>query len=178
MFELSSVIFYVLSAIIVFAAAAVVLVPNPIYAALSLAGTMIALGFLYINLQAYFIASVQLIVYAGAVMVLFVMVLMLFDIKKEAAAISGGRVATFLKIACGIVFTGLISWAIRQSVPNEVATAQLETSAEQMAGVKALAVTLFTRYLFAFEALGVLLLLIAVGVVAVSRTRGGTHARD
>lgn len=177
MLELSSFIFYILALIILFAALAVILLPNPIYSALSLAATMIALGFMYLHLEAYFIAGVQLIVYAGAVMVLFVMVLMLFDLKKESAVISGWGFSGALKITCGILLTGLIFWAIRESAISVQPPKTQLSSTEQMATVKALAGKLFTQYVFAFEALGVLLLVVAIGVVAVARARGGTHAR-
>jgi NADH-quinone oxidoreductase subunit J len=175
---LNDVMFYALSILIIAFSAAVILLPNPIYAALSLAVTMVSLGFVYFLLEAYFIAGVQLIVYAGAVMVLFVMVLMLFDLKKETESFSGGAFSIFLKLACGLFITGAVALAVRSSVAVIGEPRPTLSAIEQVAGVKELAGLLFTRYLFAFEALGVLLLLIAIGVVAVSRARGGTHARD
>lgn len=171
-------IFYTLAAVILFFAAAVVFLPSPIYSALSLAVTMVGLGFMYYLLGAYFIAGVQLIVYAGAVMVLFVIVIMLFDLKKETEAFSGGLIGLGLKIACGIFFTAALALAVRQTVLLNKSEKSIATAAEQIAGVKELSAKLFTQYVFAFELLGVLLLLIAVGVVAVSRSKGGTHARD
>lgn len=177
MIEISAVVFYLLVFVIISGASAVILLPNPIYSALSLAITMIGLGFTYMQLEAYFIASVQLIVYAGAVMVLFVMVLMLFDLKKEEDALPSGTVSTLLKVVCGAIFTGIISWAIKFSLSPISKEAIVQTAEAQMASIKLLAWTLFTKYVFAFEALGILLLVIAIGVVAVSRTRGGTHAK-
>jgi NADH-quinone oxidoreductase subunit J len=174
---MSNFLFYFLSTIILFSALALVLVPNPIIAALSLAGTMIGLGFMYFLLQAPFIAAVQLIVYAGAVMVLFVMVIMLFDLKKETKPFSGGILGHVIKLGCGMFLIGAIVGAVGNSwtlIP-QVAGAPM-TATEQTASTKALAIELFTKYVFAFEALGILLLLIAVGVVAVSRAKGGTHA--
>ncbi len=175
---LTDFIFYVLAALIMFSAVAVILFPNPLSSALSLAVTMISLGFMFYLLNAYFIASVQLIVYAGAVMVLFVMVLMLFDLKKETDVFSSGPLGQTLKVASAFLILGAIAGAIINTtatlppMPTDVAS-----SAEQIIGVKALAIKVFTQYLFAFEALGVLLLLIAIGVVAVSRIKGGTHAK-
>lgn len=174
--DLSTLLFLVLSFLIVVFSAAVVILPNPIYAALSLAVTMISLGFMYFLLQAYFIAGVQLIVYAGAVMVLFVMVLMLFDLRKEIAAFSGSKFAGLLKILCGLFFSGALVLAIRQGVIALNVSPGEPTPAEQIEMVKSLAMRLFTQYVLAFEALGVLLLVVAVGVVAVARSRGGTHA--
>jgi len=176
--ELSSFTFYMLSIIIIAFSAAVVLLPSPIYSALALAGAMVCLAFTYFLLEAHFIAGVQLIVYAGAVMVLFVMVLMLFDLKKEVQIFSGSVVSVFLKLFSGLIVTAAIVFAIAPSVISSSATKGVSTPAEQMAGVKELAGLLFTKYVLAFEVLGILLLIIAIGVVAVSRTKGGTHARD
>jgi len=90
--EVTPTMFYLMSAIVVAFSVLVIVLPNPIYSALSLAGSMVGLAFVFFLLEAYFIAAVQLIVYAGAVMVLFVMVLMLFDLKKEVQAFSKGIV--------------------------------------------------------------------------------------
>lgn len=174
---MTAFLFYFLAAIIVFSALSVVLHSNPIYSALSLVVTMVCLSFVYFLLQAPFIAAVQLIVYAGAVMVLFVMVIMLFDLKKETEAFTGGMYSWLFKGWVTLSILGALIGAIGNSwtlVP-QVATVS-QSSALDVASTKALAIELFTKYVFAFEALGILLLLIAVGVVAVSRTKGGTHA--
>jgi NADH-quinone oxidoreductase subunit J len=177
MMDLSSVIFILLALIIIISSAAVLITPNPIYAAFSLAITMICFGFLYFLLNASFIAGVQLIVYAGAVLVLFVMVLMLFDLRKETEAYSKGNFSALLKLLCGLVITGAIAVAIRQSIFAFGEAGQQTTPAEDIQSIKMLAGKLFTQYVFAFEALGILLLVVAVGVVAVARARGGTHAK-
>lgn len=176
---ISDLVFYILSAAILISAVGVLLLPNPIHSALSLAVTMVSLGFMYLLLDAYFIAGVQLIVYAGAVMVLFVMVLMLFDLKHEAKAFSGGAFGKLIRTIAVFLILGSIAGAISTTAqwlgekPEALGTPQ-----EQVASVKFLAVQTFTQHVFAFELLGVLLLLIAIGVVAVSRSRGGTHAAN
>lgn len=170
--------FYILAGIIIFAATCVLLVPNPIYAALALAGTMIGLGFMYFQLEAYFIAGVQLIVYAGAVMVLFVMVLMLFDLKKEIGGMNDKVVTALMKLLSGLVISCILFWTIKNSIYSDKAATPPMDPTAQVASVKSLATTLFTQHIFTFEVLGILLLIIAIGVVAISRTRGGTHARD
>ncbi|OFZ19332.1 MAG: hypothetical protein A2Z20_01690 [Bdellovibrionales bacterium RBG_16_40_8] len=176
--DMPSFLFYIMTFVILAAASSVVLLRNPIHSALALAITMITLGFMYFGLEAYFIAGVQLIVYAGAVMVMFVMVLMLFDLKKEVGQVTKGTIGALMKVLCGMALSGIITWAIRYSSISTELKKPLQNPAEQMAGVKILAVQLFTKYVFAFELLGALLLIIAVGVVAVARSRGGTHARD
>lgn len=155
----------------------VILMNNPIYSALCLAMTMVGISALFVTLNAFFIAGVQLIVYAGAVMVLFVMVLMLFDLKAEVQAFTRGRVTGALKIASVGLLAGLIVAAITVSMNliTEKTTDNPVMVGNGMETTKALGNILFTKYIFGFEALGVLLLVIAVGAVALARSKGGTH---
>ena len=112
----SSVLFYILSTAIVISALSVILSRNPVHSALSLVITMVSLAFVFFLLKATFIAGVQLIVYAGAVMVLFVMVLMLFDLKKEHEIFTAGPFSRFLKISMVGWFCGLIIGGIYMSM--------------------------------------------------------------
>lgn len=166
------IIFWILALLTVISALTVVLISNPIYSALALAMTMIGISGLFVTLQAYFIAGVQLIVYAGAVMVLFVMVLMLFDLKKELQTFTRGKISGFFKIISVGMLAGLIVGAIAMN--KAVVGAPDLSTADQ---TKKLGQILFSQYLFGFEALGVLLLVVAVGAVALSRSKGGTHAK-
>ena len=174
-------LFWFLAIATTIAALSVVLMTNPIFSALSLAMTMICVAALFVTLNAHFLAGVQLIVYAGAVMVLFVMVLMLFDLKHELQAFTRGRVTGAMKIAAVGVLSGLIVGAVTMGLSLVQKPADANTGLQIQAGAdttRLLAETLFLKYIFGFEALGVLLLVIAVGVVALSRSKGGTHARD
>ena len=172
-----AILFFILAATLLACSAGVLLARNPVFSALFLALSMVQLAFFYILLQAYFLAAVQLAVYAGAVMVLFVMVLMLFDLKKENQLLAPGRVLKAIKLAAAVWLLGLLMGGALTSTDlisqshNVLATAE-----QQMQSTKALAMLLFREYVFAFEILGILLLVVAVGVVAVSRARGGTHA--
>ena len=175
---MQDLLFYSLSFLILLTAVCVILVPNPLVAALSLAGSMVSLAFLFFALDAHFIGAVQLAVYAGAVMILFVMVLMLFDLGKDVEVFSGGKLACFLKVVSGFTLLGVLTGAILTGVENgDFIRPALMSPEQQMMSVQTLAQKIFTQYLFAFEILGLLLLLIAVGVVAVSRIKGGTHAK-
>ncbi len=174
--DISVLLFYGLSFIVLCFALAVVVSNNPVYSAFYLAITMVSLAFVYFILQAYFIAGVQLIVYAGAVMVLFVMVLMMFDLKKEKDSFSKGRMSNFLKVSSVGWLWGLIAGAIYMSSDLLSMGATLHNKDGVGTTTKDLAKLLYTDYIFAFELLGLLLLLIAVGAVAVSRIKGGTHA--
>ena len=169
-----NVLFYILSFLTVISALCVVLSRSPLYSALSLVMTMVSLAVIFYLLQAPFLAGVQLIVYAGAVMVLFVMILMLFDLNKEREIFSFGVFPKCLIVAW---FCGLLAGAIYMSTGMTLQVSD-RSSEESSQSITQLAQILFVDYVFAFEALGVLLLLIAIGVVAVSRTKGGTHVKS
>lgn len=168
-------LFWFLACVTLSSGLAVILFRNPIYSALSLAMTMIGVAALFVTLGAYFLAGVQLIVYAGAVMVLFVMVLMLFDLKKEVLAFSRGQITGFIKIASVGLFAGFIIGVV---VKGSSFVLNQSPKTEPVKDVtKELGLALFSRHIFGFEALGILLLVIAVGTVALARSRGGTHAK-
>jgi len=173
-----AILFWILAIMTVASALTVVLITNPIYSALSLAMTMVGVTALFVTLNAYFLAGVQLIVYAGAVLVLFVMVLMLFDLKHELHSFTHGKFTGALKLACVGMLGGLIVGSVLMTSHNLVEL-PVQEAAAGMSGdnTKDLGRLLFSQYLFGFEALGVLLLIVAVGAVALSRSKGGTHAK-
>jgi NADH-quinone oxidoreductase subunit J len=171
-------LFWFLAIVTVVSALSVVLMTNPIYSALCLAMTMVSVAAIFVTLQAYFLAGVQLIVYAGAVMVLFVMVLMLFDLKNELQAFSRGRFSGAVKIASIGILSGLLAGAMYAvHITAKPTDMSAPVANPNQAAVSPLAEELFLKNVFGFEVLGVLLLVIAVGTVALSRSKGGTHAR-
>lgn len=175
MLMLSDYVFYFLGLFTFICAAGVVTTQNPIYSAFYLVLSMVGISGLFVTLDATFVAGVQLIVYAGAVLVLFVMVLMLFDLKHELPTYSKGMLSGFFKLVSAGVLLGLLAGSVYMS--SELILGA--PPADKIVGVdhtKALGHLLFTKYLFAFELIGALLLIIAIGAVALSRISGGTHA--
>ena len=170
------VLFWILATVTVASALTTVMITSPVFSALSLAMTMIGISALFVTLGAYFLAGVQLIVYAGAVMVLFVMVLMLFDLRHEVYAFTQGAFSGLLKLLSLGVLGGFFLGAILWSGFEYLKLPDTALALEKEAG-KSLGQLLFTRYVFGFEALGVLLLVVAVGAVALARSKGGTHGR-
>lgn len=170
-----AIAFYAIALFLIFFAYRTITVTNPLHSALYLVLTMIGLAGVFFQLGAQFIAGVQMIVYAGAVMVLFVMVLMLFDLKAELKAFSKGLISGFLKIFSAALLTGFAIGAASNSV--NILQSDTATSPPSSAVTKELSILLYTKYLYAFEALGILLLVVAIGVVSVSRIKGGTHAK-
>ena len=159
-------IFYFLSALVIYGALGTVFRKNPLTSALHLALTMIGLAGLFFQMGAHFIAGVQLVVYAGAVMVLFVMVIMLFDSQKKPAQ-TEKKPHNFLslKVFLSVFIFGLLSGIVpHSSSPWNKIVSPEETSTMSLAKL------LFSDYTFLFEWLGVLLLIVAVGTVLLSRS--------
>jgi NADH-quinone oxidoreductase subunit J len=175
MLDMTDFLFYLLALACCASALSVVLLQNPIYSALSLVITMMSMAGLFVTLEAYFIAGVQLIVYAGAVVVLFVIVLMLFDLKHEMKTFSKGMISGALKLGAVGLVLGML-WGTAALFANGGFAPTTSDPIRMMDMTKALATTLYTQYIFAFEALGLLLLIIAIGAVTLSRIAGGTHA--
>lgn len=172
-------LFWFLALVTTLSALGVVVLANPVFSALSLVMTMVSVAAIFATLKAFFLAGVQLIVYAGAVMVLFVMVLMLFDLHKEKKAFAQGSFTGTVKLLLGGMLAGLIVGAVSmskelfQASPSDAIT----NNTTGIESTKFLGRLLFTQYIFGFEILGVLLLIIAVGVVALARSKGGTHVK-
>ena len=104
------------------------------------------------------------------------MVLMLFDLKHETQAFTRGKITGAIKIASVGILAGLVVGAITigKSLENIKAVADNAQAADT---TKILSENLFLKNVFGFEALGVVLLVIAIGAVALSRSKGGTHAK-
>lgn len=158
--------FFLLSGLALYGALASVLYKNLVLAALHLALSLLAVGGLFFLMGAWFLAGVQVIVYAGAVMVLFVMVLMLFDSGQDT------QQKIFLplwviKTSVLLFFTGLLTGFFSLSLhlfqPLLLGTLKIYS-------VKDMARLLFSEYVLLFEVVGFLLLLIAVGVVVVCQS--------
>ena len=159
-------IFYFLSALALYGALGTVFRKNPITCAIHLALTMISLAGLFFQLGAHFVAGVQLVVYAGAVMVLFVLVVMLFDSTKEVKSPLETTPLLHLKTFLCVFIFGLLSGTIPHSVgmTTKIVSPKVTSSKE-------IAYALFSEHIFLFEWLGLLLLVIAVGVVLLSRSQ-------
>lgn len=173
-----SILFWFLALVTLLGALGVLFFTSPIYAVFSLIMTMVGVSALFASLGAYFLAGVQLIVYAGAVLVLFVMVLMLFDLKTEIQAFSRGQITGFLKLVSVGLVAGLMLGALFLGY-QATSGAIMQTPADLgMASTKKMGELLLTRYMIVFQILGALLLVVAIGAVALARSKGGTHEQS
>ena len=163
---MTALIFIIFAGIAVFCGINLVAQTHPIASALSLIGVMGSLAILYLQLGGEFIAAAQVIVYAGAIMVLFVFVIMLLNAGSEGTSPQVSRFARNMGIVLLAVFLGLISFIIQAMLPKTegvvFGTFQGGTALE--VGRK-----LFTVYLLPFEVTSVLILIAIVGAIVLAR---------
>ena len=161
------IVFVLLAALAIAGALGTILFKNGIYSALSLVGTLLTVAMIYVTLEAQFLASVQVIVYAGAIMVLFLFVIMLLNAAQAEASVDPIPWVTSFAVVGGLVVAGVLGYAAFQFK----APKPLETAAQVLQGGMPgpIGETLFTKFLLPFEAVSILLLIAVVGAVALVR---------
>jgi NADH-quinone oxidoreductase subunit J len=157
------VAFWILGSVAVIGALGMVLARNAVHSALWLVVTMLCLGFLYVVNAAPFLGMVQIIVYTGAIMMLFLFVLMLVGRDASDSLIETLRGQRLAAIALGIGFAALIATGLARSLGTTF-VAGLD-AANANGNVQGLAALLFTQYVFAFEVTSALLITAAVGAM-------------
>ena len=161
--SLDAVLFYVFALLAVASALVVVGQRNPTYSAFALIVTLASLSVIFALLGSPFIAVLQVVVYAGAIMVLFVFVLMLLDVKEEQREQGGSLAFRGAAVALGALLAiqvGVVLLRAPRGSGGEVAT------------VREVAKRLFQpQYLYAFEATSILIVASLVGAMALARKR-------
>jgi NADH-quinone oxidoreductase subunit J len=158
------VLFYILAGLAVVAGLNVILQRTPVYSALSLIVVLCALAVLYLLLGAEFLAMIQVIVYAGAIMVLFVLVIMLLNARREAP-VERSRLARRLGIPLLAIFLAELLFVILKQFPPESAP----SAASMDAGPSAIGTLLFRNYVLPFEVTSILVLVAVLGAVVLAK---------
>jgi NADH-quinone oxidoreductase subunit J len=178
-----AVVFTVAAVITLGGAVGVIVARNPVHAALSLVASFFGVAVLFVDLDAHFLAAVQVIVYTGAIVVLFLFVIMLLGVDKvedlSVEPIGGQRPAA---VAAGV---GMLGVALAAFFLTRDRVDEIVTGTPSMAGpltsdlgepnVRVLGRAIFTDYLFAFEITSVLLVIAVVGAVVLARTPRATR---
>ena len=162
---LPDILFYVFAFLTLLCGVLVIANPfsrNPVTSAMFLVLTIISMAGLFVLLHAFFLAAVQIIVYAGAVIVLFLFVIMLLDLKEEQR-----RKIKFFGLAGGLVSVGAILAILLKSL--RATPLNVSTSLTHDGDTAALGKLLFTQYVLPFEVVSVLLLVAMVGVILLSK---------
>jgi NADH-quinone oxidoreductase subunit J len=159
-------VFYLFATIAVVAALAVVVQRSAIYSALALIVCFFSMAVLFYQLGAYFIALIQVIVYAGAIMVLFLFVVMLIDPESEVLALSRVRGLPLIALPVAAVFGLLMLWGILSVKWTDGPGAAGPTNKGEIA---VLAKDLFSDYLLPFEVTSILILVAVLGAMVLAK---------
>ena len=170
---IDKVVFFIAAAACLAGAFGVILSRNPVHAALSLVGTLFGIAIHFVNLGAHFLAAVQVVVYAGAIVVLFLFVIMLLGVDRaedlETEPLVAQRPAALVVGVAAVAALGLLVVRGVQVTSGARSTVGSLDGGGGKSNIRVLGEALFTDYVFAFEVTSVLLVIAIVGAVVLSR---------
>ena len=172
---MDAILFFLFAAIAIIAGISLVLQRHPISSALLLIFVMGSLAVLYLLLGAPFIAAAQLLVYAGAIMVLFVFVIMLLNAGEEERLSGGSRVATMLGVPALIIGLGITAALVTHVTGLDriaIGGPMIMNGSDVFGNPQAVGHLLFRDYLLPFEVTSVLILIAIMGAVVLARREG------
>jgi len=171
-----AVLFFFAAALALGGAVAVVLARNPVHCALLLVVTLVAVAIFFLLQEAQLVAAVQVIVYAGAIVVLFLFVIMLLGVDREESLRDPIPYQRPAAVALGAILLGEIfvlagrTWAT--GAPSARGSVRRRVDGQDLGNIQRVARTLFTDFLWAFELTAVLLVIAVVGAVVLARRSG------
>jgi NADH-quinone oxidoreductase subunit J len=168
---METLLFWLLAVMALFAAVSMIIQRNPVYSALYLIITLLSLAGLFLLLNAHFLAVIQIIVYAGAIMVLFLFVIMLLDVRRTEAAPSRVKLQRSLGILLGGIFFLETLLVLRSGVMLEVTGAAAAPLPPDFGTAVALGRALISGYFFPLQLAAVLLFVALIGAIILSKRR-------
>lgn len=167
---ISTYIFYICAALAVAGGLGVIGCKNPVHSALCMIGTMVSIAVIYLLQNAEFIFAVQLMVYAGAVMMLIIFVIFLLDVREEEKMRLRIRGVKVVSVAAGgLIFLALMV-PVAGTLTGKMGT-MTDAAIKSNGSVEMLAEELFTNYLLPFEVASLVLLVGLVGAVALAKKK-------
>ena len=145
--------------------------PNPIRSALFLVLNLFCVAVLYLLLNAYFLAAVQVVVYAGAIMVLFLFVIMLLNLGTPDRQVDKLRRSIPVALIAGLVLAGTVGYTIARATPTPVLSAAAHERAVNQGSVEGVGKNLYDPaqpWLFPFEVTSILLLVATIGAIVLA----------
>jgi NADH-quinone oxidoreductase subunit J len=165
---METLLFWLLAVIALVAAASMIIQRNPVHSALFLIITLLSLAGLFLLLSAHFLAVIQIIVYAGAIMVLFLFVIMLLDIRRVEAVPSRVKLQKSLGVVLGVIFLLEALLVLRSGAVQELSVAP---PPPDFGTAATLGRALFAGYFFPLQLAAVLLFIALIGAVVLSKRR-------
>ena len=158
--------FFVLALLLIASALVTITNRNPVTSAVALAFNLVAIAGVYLVLDAQFIGLLQVIVYAGAIMVLILFVIMLLNLREEARAHPAGTFQRVLAPLASLLFAVVVGRALWMSAPSS-----FPEKAEGFGNAASLGKELFTRFYYPFEAISLLLVVAMIGAVLLAKRK-------
>lgn len=158
--------FFYFAGVIALTSLLVVALRNPIYSALSLLIMFFHVAGLYVTLHAEFLAAVQIIVYAGAILVLYLFVVMLLNVKQEDRYHAQLPVAGFLGV---MILSELLLLALQRKVGPEPGSRTVEPAIDTAGNTETIGEVLYSTYLFPFEVASLILLVAMIGAIVLAK---------
>ena len=170
---MATILFYIFGLLVLAGAFMTITRANPVHSVAFLIGTFFCLAGIYVLLTAEFVAVIQVAVYAGAIMVLFLFVVMLLNLSTDFKGFFKVTPARLMGFGLGVVFLGAVGFIIRGAGGAPPASPQ------GFGSVQSVGTLLFTKYLIHFEAISILLFVALVaGVILAKRTRDDEPAAE
>lgn len=157
-------VFLIFSFLAVASALVVVMHRNPVYSTMALVVTLFSVAVLFVLLGAPFIGVLQVLIYTGAIVVLFLFVIMLLNVGREETQAAGQKAQLLFSILGAVTFAFLVVLALLSA-----RTATLPPMSPELVSLKGLATTMFTEFLLPFEMIGLLLLVAVIGATVAAR---------
>ncbi|SYZ73307.1 NADH-ubiquinone/plastoquinone oxidoreductase chain 6 [Candidatus Zixiibacteriota bacterium] len=163
------VVFYFAAVVAVGGGLMMILQRNPVASVLYLIVTLMAIAVMFVQLSAIFVGALLIIVYAGAILVLFLFVIMLLNLRGEKFAEKRSKVDRPTRVILTVVFVAELLAMIKQvAFPGRMNTLMVQASPD-FGGARPVAELLYTKYLFPFELTSILLLVAIVGAVIMAK---------
>jgi NADH-quinone oxidoreductase subunit J len=172
----ASVAFWLLAPVMILGAVGMIVVRKPVHSAMCLAAVMISLAVQYAALQAPFLFTVQIIVYTGAILMLFLFVLMLVGVDVRESLVETIKAQRTLAVLAGLGLGSLLVFAVGDAIVGPAVGLQ-DANAANGGNTQGIAALVFERYVFAFEATSALLITAAVGAMVLAHRERLTKRR-
>jgi NADH-quinone oxidoreductase subunit J len=172
----ASVAFWLLAPVMILGAVGMIVVRKPVHSAMCLAAVMISLAVQYAALQAPFLFTVQIIVYTGAILMLFLFVLMLVGVDVRESLVETIKAQRTLAVLAGLGLGSLLVFAVGDAIVGPAVGLE-DANAANGGNTQGIAALLFGRYVFAFEATSALLITAAVGAMVLAHRERLTKRR-
>lgn len=158
------IVFYIAGTLTLLFIILMIFQKNPVASAISLVASFFSLAVLYISLEAHFVATLQILVYAGAIMVLFIFVIMLLNLKTEELTHERFNLQRAAVVLFGLSFFGFLAYYF-----SKIPLVSFEAVESGFGTAKEIGKLMFSEYVVAFEVIGLLLLVGIVGAILLGK---------